>query len=145
MYDHLLLPTDGGDGVDVARDHAFDLAEHYDATVHALYVADSDRYSTVTFETGVLDVLESVGTEAVAEIAREGDERGIAVVEEVVQGAPHEGIVAYADERDIDLIVMATHGRTGLDRYLLGSVTERVARTSPVPVLAIPLSAETSE
>lgn len=145
MYDDLLLPTDGSDGVEVARERAFDVAERYDATVHALYVADSDRYSTVTFETGVVDVLERVGIEAVAEVAAHGKDRGLAVVEAVVQGAPHKGIIAYAEEHGIDLIVMATHGRTGVDRYLLGSVTERVLRTSPVPVLAVPLGAETSE
>lgn len=144
MYDTILLPTDGGDGIDVARDHAFDLAERYDATVHALYVADSDRYSTVTFESGVVDVLEEVGTEAVSALAERGADRGLAVVEEVLQGEPHEGIVAYAEEYDVDVIVMATHGRKGLDRFLIGSVTERVVRTSSVPVLAIPLSADAS-
>lgn len=141
MYDGILLPTDDGDGINAAREHAFDRAERYDATVHALFVADSDRYSTVTFESGVVDVLEQVGTEAVAEIT----ERGLTVVEEVLQGEPHEGIVAYTESEGIDVIVMATHGRAGLDRVLLGSVTERVVRTSPVPVLVIPLAADASE
>ena len=145
MYDDILLPTDDGDGTDAAREHAFDRAERYDATVHALFVADSDRYSTVTFESGVVDVLEQLGTEAVAEITERGTERGLTVVEEVLQGEPHEGIVAYTESEGIDVIVMATHGRAGLDRVLLGSVTERVVRTSPVPVLVIPLAADASE
>jgi nucleotide-binding universal stress UspA family protein len=141
VYDAILLPTDGGDGVDAACEYAFDLAARYDATVHALFVADSNRYSTVTFDTGVVDALTEVGAEAVSEIARRGDDREIPVVEEELQGVPHEGIVAYAEEHGIDVIVMATHGREGLDRYLVGSVAERVVRTSPVPVLTIPLAA----
>ena len=60
----------------------------------------------------------------------------------VLSGRPHRAIVDYAAEYDVDLIVMGTHGRTGLDRYLLGSVTERVVRLSDVPVLAVGEEAE---
>lgn len=139
MYNEILLPTDGGDGIDAAREHAFDLAKRYDARVHALFVANSNRYSTVSFESGVLDVLEEEGERAVKELVEAGENRDLTVVSEVIQGAPHEGIVEYAEPKGVDLIVMATHGRAGLDRFLIGSVTERVLRTSPVPVLAVPL------
>jgi nucleotide-binding universal stress UspA family protein len=54
----------------------------------------------------------------------------------VLSGSPYRAIVDYAAAEDIDLVVMGTHGRTGFDRYLLGSVTERVVRLSDRPVLA---------
>jgi len=57
-------------------------------------------------------------------------------------GEPYESVLDYADEHDIDIIVMGTHGRTGLDHHLLGSVTEKVVRTSDVPVLTVRASGE---
>ncbi|WP_238477105.1 universal stress protein [Natranaeroarchaeum sulfidigenes] len=59
-------------------------------------------------------------------------------VESIVRvGKPHQVIVGYANNNDIDLVVMGTHGRTGVDRYLLGSVTEKVLRTSDAPVVTV--------
>ena len=55
----------------------------------------------------------------------------------VRRGDPHETIIEYADDVDADVIVMGTHGRTGLDRRVLGSVTERTVRLSDVPVLTV--------
>ncbi|MGF1464914.1 MAG: universal stress protein [Sandaracinaceae bacterium] len=63
----------------------------------------------------------------------------------LVEGVPHAEIIRRAKELDCDLIVMGTHGRTGLERLLLGSVAERVVRTSEVPVLTVPLTGETSD
>ena len=53
------------------------------------------------------------------------------------EGAPHTAILEYAGEAGVDAIVMGTHGRSGLDCYLLGSVTERVVRTADAPVLTV--------
>ncbi|MDS0281375.1 universal stress protein [Haloarcula onubensis] len=61
----------------------------------------------------------------------------VAVETAVVPGTPYRAILDYADEHGVDLIVMGTHGRTGLDRYLLGSVTEKVIRTADQPVLTV--------
>jgi len=62
---------------------------------------------------------------------------GVDVTTTVRAGYPHEVILDYAETEGIDLIVMGTHGRTGLDRYLIGSVTEKVVRLSDVPVLSV--------
>lgn len=62
----------------------------------------------------------------------------------VAQGTPHQAILDHIDEHDIDLVVMGTHGRTGLDRYLLGSITEKVVRLSDAPVLTVRMPAEYS-
>ena len=55
----------------------------------------------------------------------------------ILHGEPHREIVKYAQENEIDLVVIATHGRTGLAHMLMGSVAERIVRLSPVPVLAV--------
>lgn len=62
---------------------------------------------------------------------------GVPVETAVLSGDPHKRIRDYADEHGADLIVMGTHGRTGVDRYLLGSVTEKVVRTADQPVLTV--------
>jgi len=59
----------------------------------------------------------------------------------ILSGTPYKRIRDYADEHDVDLVVMGTHGRTGVDRYLLGSVTEKIVRTADVPVLTVRLAA----
>jgi nucleotide-binding universal stress UspA family protein len=137
MYDAILFPTDGSEGADAALSHALALAETFDATLHVLYVADSNRDSVTTVGREVVDALETEGQSVVDDVVERARAAGVSTVDEVVQGGPHRTIVDYADARDVDVIVMATHGRTGLDRYLLGSVTAKVVRTSPVPVLTV--------
>lgn len=138
MYSEILLPTDGGPASQAAVDHAVGLAEQYDARLHALYVVDTTAYASLDagVET-VLSALREEGETAVEAVEERADAAGVSAVSEIVPGAPHREITKYAATNDIDLIVMGTHGRTGLDRYLLGSVTERVVRTAESPVLTV--------
>lgn len=142
MYKQILFPTDGSEGSKAALDHALDVAAAHGATVHLLNVADTTRTSTTRIQGRIVDTLEQEGEEIVEEAADRTERRDIDAITEVVQGEPYGTILEYADARDIDLIVMPTHGRQGLDRYLLGSTTERVVRRSDVPVLTIPLNAD---
>ncbi|WP_135828311.1 universal stress protein [Halorussus halobius] len=140
MYDTILVPTDGSDGAAAATANALDLAATYDATVHVLYVADV-RMSPVSADMddeAVADLVDESDADPTAPILDRADRADVPAVSAVRHGVPHEAIVAYADDRDVDLVVMGTHGRTGLDHALLGSVTERVVRTSDVPVLTVP-------
>ena len=138
MYSQILVPTDGSPASDAAIEHAIDLARQYDATLHALYVVDGAAYSTL--EAGaqvVVDALESEGEEATRRVAAAAERAGVGCETTVATGTAYSAIRDYVDERAIDMVVMGTHGRKGLDRYLLGSVTERVVRTSDVPVLTV--------
>jgi nucleotide-binding universal stress UspA family protein len=74
---------------------------------------------------------------AMAELAKTGLAAGVRVVQETREGPPFLEIVRYAQEGDIDLIVMGTHGRTGLAHALMGSVAEKVVRKAPCPVLTV--------
>ncbi len=147
MYDRILIPTDGSDTAEIAVDHALDLATKYDAEVYTLYVVDTDAMD-LSLGTEQVDRLRAgkfgemtevreraeAATGHVAELARE---RGIEVVEDVTAGRPHAAIADYADDHDIDLVVMGSHGRSGVKRALLGSVTERVLRSTHRPVLVV--------
>jgi nucleotide-binding universal stress UspA family protein len=140
MYDDILLPTDGSEEVEPALDHGFELARTYDATVHALYVVDNSRGGAGLMGTDTASAtteLNAIGQEAVDTIAARGEETGVPVKTEVREALPHEGILDYADEHDINLLVMSSHGRSGVSRFVFGSVTERVVRLSNRPVLVV--------
>ena len=145
MYDDILLPTDGSDAANAAVANAVDLAAKYDATLHVLYVADTTEYSTVTFEDDVVDPLEEEGEGVVDEVVQRADADGVLAKGVVMQGGVFETIQNYVADEGIDAVVMGTHGRRGLGRALLGSVTERVVRTSDVPVLTVRQTDETEE
>ena len=143
MYDELLVPTDGSEATDAAVDHAVALASRFDARIRALYVVDANVYATIdTGMDGVMEMLETQGHEAVSHVRDAASAAGVPVEEEIAHGRVHETIRDRAAETETDLIVMATHGRQGLDRYLLGSVTERVVRTADQPVLTVRNSGE---
>ncbi|WP_338739507.1 universal stress protein [Haloplanus salilacus] len=137
MFDTLLVPTDGGDGATAAVDHALELAATHDATVHLLNVADTARDSVTPVRGRVVDVLEREGARIVRDATERATGRGVPIVTDVLQGDPYRTIVEYADTYGVDLVVMATRGRQGLDEFLLGSTTERVLRRSGVPVLTV--------
>lgn len=137
MYDDILFPTDGSEPSMAAFEHAVDLAETYGARLHVLYVADTNRDSVTTIGGEVVDALETEGEGVVADVEERARQRGVEVVSEVLQGDPSATILDYADDRDVDCIVMATRGRSGLTDLLLGSVTDRVVRQSSMPVLTV--------
>jgi nucleotide-binding universal stress UspA family protein len=136
MFEQILLPTDGSDGAAFAFDHVLDLATRHDATVHVLNVADTTG-GILQIRDDDADALEREGERIVGEAADRAGRRGVDAVTEVLRGEPYREIVDYAETRGVDLVVMPTHGRRGLERFLLGSTSERVVRLADVPVLTI--------
>jgi len=139
MYDAILVPTDGSDGVDRTLDHAVEMARNHDATVHALYVIDR-RFELAAEEDreDLIDRLTDRGEDAVAAVADRAEAAGVDVVTDVLEGIPYKTILGYADDVGVDVIAMGTHGRTGRDRLAhLGSVTERVVENATVPVFVV--------
>lgn len=141
MYDRLLLPVAlGRADDDPAIDRALDLAATYDADLHVISVVDPAVYDPMTVETGeVHDALEESAAETVDAVAERAAAADVDCETRVGHGIPHSVVTDYADENDVDGIVMATHGREGLTHALLGSVTERVIRTAAQPVMTVPL------
>lgn len=127
MYETILYPTDGSVGARAALGHAVDLADRYDATLDILFASGNGE------DVDADELLEEAAAEARA--------AGVDVNTVTLAGEPREVIVDYVEDRGVDAVVMATHARRGLERYILGSVTEKVLRSVPVPVLVVPLAA----
>ncbi|WP_338738816.1 universal stress protein [Haloplanus salilacus] len=140
MYETILLPVDGSAGAAAATEHAVDLAKAHGATLHVLYVVDV-RMSPIGTDASHADVMELVeaSTERpTADALDRAETAGVEAVEVIRHGVPSQRIGEYADAEDVDLIVMGTHGRTGVAHVVLGSVADRVVRTADTPVLTVP-------
>jgi len=138
MYDDILFPTDGSDAAETALDAAIAAADAHDATLHVLYVADTNQPSLANIQGEVTDVLEGEGRDIVDDAAGCARNAGVDTVAEVVQGGPSRTICEYVDDRGVDLVVMGTRGGRDIERIILGSVTERVVRNGAAPVLVVP-------
>ncbi|MFC7138972.1 universal stress protein [Halosimplex aquaticum] len=149
-YDDVLIPTDGSPAAEVAIDHGIAVADAFDATVHAVYVVDTMALAGGAdtavpgggggggAATGdILEPLVSSGEDATERIAERAREEGLDATSEVIEGSPGSSLVDYVDSASIDFVAMGTHGRTGLDRVLLGSTTERLMRHANAPVLSV--------
>lgn len=141
MFNRILIPTDGSKEVMPAIETAFNIAEKYDALLHVLYVveppsiaSEGDRFAGLD---NLIEKLEQNGHRVTEAVAVRAKESNIEVKTAVQQGTPRDEILMYAPDHDIDLIVIGTHGRTGIKRTLLGSVTEAVVRHSDIPVLTV--------
>ncbi|WP_436343390.1 universal stress protein [Natronorubrum sp. FCH18a] len=132
MYEDVLIPTDGSDGTRQSITHGLTIAKQFDATIHALSIVPEGPLGTLQN-----DAAAPAAHRAVERVEAEAERADVGIETAVEQGVPHEEILAYADEHDIDMIVMGTQGRTGLDRVLVGSVTERVVRMADVPVVTV--------
>jgi universal stress protein A len=138
----ILLPTDFSNYSAAATKYACELAKRFDAELHLLHTLETHLASTPTFGFG-LDLPKYV-TESKAAVEKSLAgvldpqwAAGRTVVKAMVAGSPKVEIIAYARKHNIDLIVLATHGRTGLAHVLMGSVAESVVRTAPCPVLTV--------
>jgi len=140
MYDQILLPTDGSSNTTEALEHACAIGSDNDATVHVLYVVDRRHLMAATDET-TEEIQQSLEEEA----DRALDDARVRLEEETIdcetiqqEGIPHKTITSYADEKEMDLLIMGTHGKTGRERVAtLGSTTERVVKNADQPVLVV--------
>ena len=140
LYRNILIPTDGSEGAQRGVRHGLDIANRYSATIHVLNVVDEHTQGpTPAFssEELVLEKFEEEAREAMDEVADAAEELDVDVVAECVRGVPHEAIREYAEANDVDLIVMGIHGGPRGGRPHVGSTTDRVIRTSRVPVLPV--------
>jgi len=136
MIETAVIATDGSESVERAVDVALDLARRFDATVHALYVVDESEVdsSPEAIRADMREALEESGEEALDDVRERTDSDVRTVVRE---GRPAAEICGYARENDVDLVATGTRGRHGENRFLIGSVAERVVRSCPTPVLTV--------
>ncbi len=136
MFTRLLVPTDFSPLSDAALAYAGTLAGAFGARLHVLHVIDN-----VFLRAGVTDPRNAIKTAALRRVhdrLSDNDRRRFHVIAAVEQSDTPAGEVAsYARTHNIDLIVMGTHGRSGMSHLLMGSVAEKVVRTAPCPVLTV--------
>lgn len=137
MYERILVPTDGSDAAGVAVEHAIELASFVGARLYLLYVIDTSATAGVPrAQSGTIaDILEDAGRQAIDDAMERAQAAEVPTETEIREGPVSDEIIAAAGAADADLIVMGTHGRSGIDRVLLGSVTDRVLKRSDCPVL----------
>jgi universal stress protein A len=138
----ILFPTDFSDHANYAWPYALQFAQEFGAEVHALHVVAPPPRLTEAYSMNFdpEKFTQALTDEAIASLDRlvhAGKDRHIAVCPYVRIGVDFHEIIDYARTHQIDLIVMATHGRTGLAHALIGSVAEKVVRKAPCPVLTI--------
>ncbi|WP_128905802.1 universal stress protein [Halorubrum amylolyticum] len=141
MYDDILLPVAPGGEANDAIPHARSLAERYDATVYVVSAIDTVAQTLRGPQAGAFaERVEDAAEERVETATAELESAGVDVVGNVVRGEPVDVIENAIDDVGADIVVMPSHARTGIQRVLLGSVTEKVVRVSPVPVVTVPMA-----
>lgn len=150
MYSKILLPTDGSKNSERAIAHALTIAEFEDAEIVVLNVVDSvyltglPEEDLITKSEMILEEESKKVTSRVEEIIKKLEEekgsksKEIKVTTKTIEGNAADVILKVSENEDIDLIVIASSGKHMLDRFLLGSVTEKTVRHTKVPILVIP-------
>jgi nucleotide-binding universal stress UspA family protein len=142
QFQHILAPTDFSEYSKQAVASALELAKKFGAKLSILHVVELPPYPvegyvppsvTSTF----LEDLERQASQDLAQVTPEAESAGIEVARLVTVGSPYRKIIDMAEAEQVDLIVMATAGRTGFSRLVMGSIAERVVRTASCPVLTI--------
>jgi len=140
MYDTILIPTDGSAQSMNAVEEGVRLASVVGATVHALYVIDEFEAKVVPITGEQEDKAaeyEQYGEEVTGEVADAAEAAGVDCVAAVRAGVTHDEIERYAEEHDVDLVVMGSRGRSNLEEMLLGSTADKVIRSLDVPVTVV--------
>ena len=147
-YKKIMIATDGSDCSNLAIDKGIELARLSGGTVYAVYVMstaysldmDGINYSSVDTNPcwgSIRKALKNQGQQAVDYIKGLGEAKGMNVKSVLLEGNPSEELIRYADTEKMDIVIMGTLGKTGLDRILLGSVAGKLVRHSKVPVMVV--------
>jgi len=146
LYKKILVPTDGSKPALKAARHAMWTAGQSEAEIITLHVIDMTAFTGLPTEETVNNVkkmLENEGKKAFEEIVemsvryRQEYNKEIKITFVTKEGNPADTILKTVEEEGVDLVVMGTSGRHGLDRFLLGSAAENVVRSSKSPVLVV--------
>ncbi|MEW5723875.1 MAG: universal stress protein [Thermodesulfobacteriota bacterium] len=142
MFKEILFPVDFSPTTEEVLPFALGLAEKFGAKLHLLYVAhDLKEMFTVAVPHPALNTfteeIKKGAQKKMKEFYDEHYNEMQGVERHVVIGDPADEIIKFAGQKGLELIVMGTHGRKGLDRVIFGSVAENVTRHSPVPVLTV--------
>jgi nucleotide-binding universal stress UspA family protein len=141
---HILVATDFGEAAETALTYGRALARTFGATLHVLHVTSDIYMNAVGVDMYTASAnelqrdLDETARKELQELVLDRDSTGTTTVPAILtSGSPALTIVQYAKNKDIDLIVMGTHGRGPVAHMVMGSVAERVVRLAPCPVLTV--------
>ena len=143
MFKHLLVPIDGSPTSELAVGKAIGLAKAFDSKVTIIYVVDPYPFTGVgaDFAYGqsqYLNAAKAAATESLATARKQMEDAGVTLQTATVEShAVWRGILQAADSGDADLIVMGSHGRSGIEKLVLGSVAQKVLTNTRLPVLLV--------
>ena len=143
IFRKIMVATDGSELVRKAVDSAIEIAKLSEAKLYAVHVIAIGRlYSIISsrdaeWKKTMKEQLTTEGKEATAYVENAGRAANVEVESVILEGNPANEIIDFAEKNDIDLIVMGTHGKTGIQRFLIGSVAENVVRHSKRAVLVV--------
>lgn len=140
MYRRILLPLDGSPLAEQALPHAMSQAVCCGAELILLRVVEpfpQVRSLSVSDLEQIRKQTEDWASEYLERVSKGPKERGIPLQTAMVEGQPHQAILQFAETHQVDLIVICTRGRSGISRWLMGSVADRVVRGATVPVLLV--------
>ena len=144
-FKKILFPTDFSESAENASHYAISLAQKYGGKIYAVHVIEPFTY-TVDFGidySAQYKEMETSAKKLLNEIVASLKKSKIDVEGVLLSGEPFVEIIKYAKKKQVNLIIMATHGRTGIEHMLMGSVAEKVVRKSPCPVLSIKKAGQT--
>jgi nucleotide-binding universal stress UspA family protein len=138
LFTKILIATDGSKKNRAAVEEGLRIGRACGAPVHAVYVADISTLESASADVMIGATWELVQREAETALGRIREMAGGVTLETVIlEGKPAAGIVKYAHDHGIDLIVIGTQGKRGIERFLLGSVAESIIRSAPCKVLVV--------
>ncbi len=140
IYKKILIATDGSEHSKHTVEYGVELARLSGARLYAVYVIDTAAFASIPMDAGwemMYSLLQEEGRKATQSIEDMAGETEVQVEQVMLDGHPAHEIIDFANKNDIDVIIMGTHGKSGLDRFLLGSVTEKVIRSSNIPVFVV--------
>ena len=141
MYRHILIPTDGSELAEHGLAHGLALAKFLSAKVSVIFVVEPFSEMSGRFLEAVATYAEfrkEQATSVLDRVANAAQAAGVSCETiQVESGQPHQAILAAADDKGCDLIVMSSHGRSGLSMLLIGSVTNKVLSLAKIPVLVV--------
>ncbi|MDD1730144.1 MAG: universal stress protein [Methanospirillum sp.] len=138
LFEKILIATDGSDMNITAIEEGLKIGRECGSKVFAVYVMDTRRFDKAPTDVMMKDPREVIQTQAASALTFvQSKAEGVNLETVILEGKPDAEIVKYATEKEIDLIVIGTHAKRGIERLLLGSVAEQVIRSASCKILVV--------
>lgn len=139
MYKKILIPTDGSKFTEKAMKHGLFIASKSNAEIIALEVIDTNHYMGLPIEESIYQLTDALKEEAKKNLEKikENSDKKVKISTKIMEGSPANEILKAIEEENVDLVIMGSSGKTGFDKFLLGSVADKVVKNSKRPVLIV--------